>query len=112
MRLMIAGLATGLLLAGAPAWADAWNDASARGWRGSGIQHAGHRDHRGERHDRHWNRRPHERHWRPHPRFEHRHPRLRHPYHHHHYSPRYTYRYPPFAGHVITPNVYFSWSSR
>ena len=112
MRLLIAGLATGLLLAGAPAFADSWKDESGRGWRGSGSQHVGHRDHGWGRHDRHWDRRHHHGHSRHRQRHRHHHhyhqPQLRH-HHYHHYP--YTYRYPPFAGHVITPNVYFSWSN-
>lgn len=33
MKLLIAGLAAVLLLAGAPVWADSWKDESGHGWR-------------------------------------------------------------------------------
>jgi hypothetical protein len=112
MKLSIAGLATGLLLAGAPAWADSWRNDSGHGWRGNswGPQ-ARHGDQRWERHDwnsgRHHHGR-HSRHWDRHYRRHHPYPAPG--YGHRHYRYRdYSYSVP---GHVVSPNVYFSWSHR
>ena len=112
MKLLIAGLATGLLFTGAPAWADPWKDESGHGWRGKqSIQQVRHRDHRSERHDRHFDRRHnrgHSRHWeRNYQRYDrhHYHPWTR---HRDYYYRDYAYRYPA----VEAPSVWFSWSLR
>jgi hypothetical protein len=110
MKLLIAGLATGLLFAGAPAWAD---NERGDGWRGNHR----HWDNRWERHGRHFDRRQqhlHRRHWeRRFERFDRHHhhpaPRLRHP---DYYYRNYSYGYPAPQAYIDAPVVYFSWSVR
>lgn len=115
MKLLIAGLATGLLFAGAPAWAD---NERGDGWRGNHRnQQVRHWDNRWERHDRHFDRRQqhlHRRHWeRRFERFDrhlhHPAPRLR---HRDYYYRNYSYGYPAPQAYIDAPSVYFSWSVR
>lgn len=100
MKLLIAGLTTGLLFTATPALADRWKDESGHGWRRS-HQETRHWDQRWERGRHHSDR---HRHWSRHR-------------HHHHYYPRhhsyrnYSYSYPAPSAYVGTPSIYFSWSS-
>lgn len=108
MKLLTAGLATGLLLAGAPVWADSWTNESGRELRAvHWEQSRGH----WERHHRHRERSA--RHW------EHHH---RHYGHHHYYwappvtrqyyyRDYYSYGYPSSEAYITAPGVYFSWSN-
>jgi len=115
MKLLIAGLATGLLFAGAPARAD---NERGDGWRGNHRnQQVTHWDNRREHHDRHFDRHQqqrHSRHWERHyERFD-RHyyrpaPRLR---HRDYYYRSYSYGYPAPQAYIDAPSVYFSWSVR
>lgn len=100
MKLLIAGLATGLFLAGAPAWADSWKDESGHGWRGNGR----HWENRWERHHGHHERlarRWERRHEHFNDRYSYRAPATRHYYRYREHS----YWYP------APPSVYFSWSN-
>ncbi|HET9665059.1 MAG TPA: hypothetical protein VFP00_12605 [Burkholderiales bacterium] len=111
MKLMMTGLATGLLLAGAPAWAD--NDGDD-GWRrNASIQQIRHWENHGDRHYRYYSERRHPRaqprHWgrRYDDRRHHRPtPRQR------HYYRDYSYGYPAPGAYVESPNVWFSWTIR
>jgi hypothetical protein len=104
MKLLIAGLATGLLAAAAPAWADRGeND----GWRRNAsvqqVRHGDHRwDERGWSAHRHYDRH-HRRHWER--RYE-RHDRHYYPRQRQYYYRDYTY------GYSEPPSVWFSWSLR
>lgn len=104
MKLVIAGIATGLLAATAPVWADTGaND----GWRRTGsIQQTRGWDQRRERHDgnsrRHYDRGRHQ-HWQR--RYE-RYDRHYYPRQRHYYYRDYTY------GYSEPPSVWFSWSLR
>lgn len=116
MKLLIAGLAMGLLFAGAPAWAD---NERGHGWRGSHWnRQIRNWDNRWERHDRHFERH----HQRRHSKHGNRRHFKRFDSHHHHPAPRlrhrnfhfrdHSYRHPALGTFVIPPNVYFSWSNR
>jgi len=115
MKLLIAGLATGLLFAGVPARAD---NERGDGWRGNHRnQQFQHRDNRWEHHDRHLERHRehrHPRHWeRRYERYDrhyyHPAPRLR---HRDYYYRNYSYGYPAPQAYIDAPSVYFSWSVR
>ena len=104
MKLLIAGLATGLFLAGAPVWADSWKNESGDGWRRTHWEQPGrHSENRWERHHRQHERlarRWERRHEHFHDRYYYEAPVRRHYYYYRDYS----YSYP------APPSVYFSWS--
>lgn len=104
MKLLIAGLAAGLLSTVAPAWAD---DDRRDGWRGHTTQQVWHWDNRWDRHrysHRHHPRAP-QRHWHRYDdrRYYYAPPRQR------HYQRDYRYGY--YAPEP-SPSVWFSWTIR
>jgi hypothetical protein len=89
MKLLIAGLATGLFLAGTPVWADSWKNESGHGWREiHWEQPRRHAENRWERQERRW-----ERHHRQRERFARRWERR-----YEHFNDRYYYA-PPVTRH-------------
>jgi hypothetical protein len=114
MKLMITGLATGLLLAGQPALAD--NDRHDGSRRNASVQQVRHWDDHSERHYRYFSERhhprAHPRHWQR--RYDDRRyyyapPR---PTHRHYRYEDYSYGYPAPQAYVEAPSVWFSWTIR
>jgi hypothetical protein len=112
MKATIAGLATGLMLAGAPAFADSWKDESGHSWRAASVQQVRHGDNRWERrrsHERHYQPRAHQRDWDRHYHYYRQYqpaPRHRHYYRDH------TYGYYAPDAYSSEPSVWFSWTVR